>query len=214
MKSWKCAALVVALVCVASESFGQMLELHNTVRASAGRGPLVVNSKLQSAAQGYANILYRTRGFGHYAGGTTPSGRIWRSGYTPVSWGENMALTSGGEAAAFSLWRASSGHNANILGNFREVGFGNTGNYFVAVYGSSAVASRSADAPVCSNGNCSVPNGGACGSGGSCGSCGNCGSSSGGECSGARFPVASATVRATRNTVRFMLRPFGCRRCR
>ena len=212
--------MFVALVFVASESFGQMLELHNTVRARAGRGPLVVNSKLQSAAQGYADILYRTRGFGHYAGGTTPNGRIYRSGYVPVSWGENMALTSGGEASAFSLWRSSPGHNANILGNFREVGFGNTGNYYVAVYGSSAVASRSADAPVCSNGNCgpaigerSVPNGEACancdcpsGSGGGCSGCS--------ACYGPRFPVVAATARATRNTVRLMLRPFGCRRCR
>lgn len=223
MKSWKCAAMCAALVFVASQAFGQMLELHNTVRARTGRGPLVVNSQLQSAAQGYANILHRTRGFGHYAGGTTPTGRIYRSGYAPVAWGENMAVTPGGEAAAFSLWRSSSGHNANILGNFKEVGFGSTGNYYVAVYGSEAVASRSADPPVCVNGNCgpavgacNCPNGGTC-------ACANCdcpsvsgggGCSSGAECSGARFPMAAATARATRNTVRLMLRPFGCRRCR
>jgi uncharacterized protein YkwD len=48
---------------------------------------------------------------------------------------ENIALHSNATAQnIFNLWKNSSGHNANMLGNHTQMGIGKAGNYVTAVF--------------------------------------------------------------------------------
>jgi hypothetical protein len=143
MKSF-CACVVAVLFCVSCVDEGlasekdEMLRLHNSVRSS----PLARSAVLESAAQKYAEHLMATGRVGHYVG-SSPSDRLRRAGYAWSTWAENVAWASPDARQSFQVWRSSGGHNANILGAFREVGFGQSGRYWVAVYGTPAVASVS-----------------------------------------------------------------------
>jgi hypothetical protein len=66
------------------------------------------------------------RGYFDHTGldGSSPSDRAQAAGY-PDGAGENIAASSRGTAiSVFSLWRASPGHNANILGSYAAIGLG------------------------------------------------------------------------------------------
>jgi hypothetical protein len=56
--------------------------------------------------------------------GSTPGDRAAAAGYSQFV-GENIASSSVGKAiSVFSLWRASPGHNANLLGQYAATGLG------------------------------------------------------------------------------------------
>jgi len=66
------------------------------------------------------------RGYFSHTGldGSSPSDRAQAAGY-PGGSGENIAASSRGTAiSVFSLWRASAGHNANLLGAYAATGIG------------------------------------------------------------------------------------------
>jgi uncharacterized protein YkwD len=117
----------------------EMLRLHNSVRSS----PLERSEVLDGVAQQYAEHLLATGGVGHYVG-SSPVDRIRRAGYVWSTWAENVAWASADARHSFNVWRSSGGHNANILGSFREVGLGQAGHYWVAVYGTPAGATAAA----------------------------------------------------------------------
>ena len=111
-----------------------MLALHNNHRARYGLRGLVLHSKLNAAAQRYANYSQRTQRFGHYADGRSPSQRISAEGMSYSSWAENMAWGQGSAQSAMNTWVNSSGHHGNILSGHTHVGFGYSGGVWVAVF--------------------------------------------------------------------------------
>lgn len=121
-----------------SSELRQALRLINDERARAGRGPLTLDSRLNRAAQGHARYMSDAGVLSHTGrGGSTFVERIEAAGYEP--WrhlGENVARGYGTWSAAMTGWMGSSGHRANILGrNFRNVGLGRYGHYYVQDFG-------------------------------------------------------------------------------
>lgn len=119
--------------------------LTNQERAANGLPGLRLNSKLNQAAQAKAQHMIANNYWSHNApDGTTPWYFFDQAGYVYRNAGENLAygfLTSDG---AVQGWMDSPGHRANILGDYKDVGFGyaNGENYqgnkntvIVAMYG-------------------------------------------------------------------------------
>jgi uncharacterized protein YkwD len=99
--------------------------LANSVRRAAGLGPLSADSRLNAAARGHSMDMVARGYFSHTSPeGSTPSIRARAAGY-PGGAGENIAASSQGTAISiFRAWRASQGHNANILRPYRASGIG------------------------------------------------------------------------------------------
>jgi len=111
-----------------------VLCLINRERAEHGLNPLVVNPRLEGAAEGHCSELIADDYFAHVSpGGETPVDRIRRTGYIPgpsvgyvigenLAWGTYSLSTPRSIVAA---WIASPGHLANILeGQYTETGIG------------------------------------------------------------------------------------------
>ncbi len=106
--------------------------LINHERAQRGRGRLTVSSRLSKAAARHSADMARRNYFSHVSpAGSTFLTRIKRTGYLngARSWSaaENIAWGSGEHGTPRSIvraWMRSSGHRANILGRFRNVGLG------------------------------------------------------------------------------------------
>jgi uncharacterized protein YkwD len=114
------------------------LQLLNDYRAQNGRGPLVPHPDLNGAADWYATDMATKNYFGHaqYCGqtfgvyqahcdslGRWPGARVAAFGY-PAGVGENSAAGFSSAQAVFNAWKGSSGHNANMLGNYTVIGIG------------------------------------------------------------------------------------------
>ena len=88
----------------------------NTHRAAAGRGPLVVDSRLTSAAQSHADDMANRSVLTHVgADGSNAGQRIAVYGYGATTWGENVAAGQTTAAEVVDAWMRSSGHRATIL---------------------------------------------------------------------------------------------------
>lgn len=108
--------------------------LVNRERLSHGEGALSQNTKLQTAAQGHSEDMYKGDYFEHDGrNGGTPLSRMRAAGYifSPhigYAVGENIAwatLWLATPKAIVASWMASPGHRANILdATFRESGIG------------------------------------------------------------------------------------------
>jgi uncharacterized protein YkwD len=101
-----------------------VLCLINQQRAENGELPLVVDSRLQHAAESHAEELIAVDYFAHVSpSGVTPVDRIRATGYIPGAEfgyliGENLAwgtLTLSTPQAIVEAWMASPEHRANIL---------------------------------------------------------------------------------------------------
>jgi uncharacterized protein YkwD len=89
----------------------------NSHRAASGRGPLVVDSRLTSAAQSHANDMANRLVMTHVgADGSNAGQRIAVYGYGATTWGENVAAGQTTAAEVVDAWMRSSGHRSNILG--------------------------------------------------------------------------------------------------
>jgi uncharacterized protein YkwD len=106
-----------------------MLCMTNYARTASGLKPLSAARPLvKSAARKSADIL-RCDEFSHEACGRPFTYWMERFGYTKGCWsaGENIAFGTGALGTVrriFIAWMNSSGHRANILGQFREIGIG------------------------------------------------------------------------------------------
>jgi len=99
------------------------LSLINNYRAQAGLPALAASPTLNRAAAWLANDLGQERYFSHYDSlGRSPSARALDCGYSSGA-AENIAAGTYADAAgdAFTMWRNSSGHNANMLGQGHRV---------------------------------------------------------------------------------------------
>ena len=111
------AALVLAPTASASASeSGSIHSFINQARAAAGLAPLNRNASLDQVAANWANQLAAS---GQLAHNPSYSAQV-PGGWTNV--GENVAQGQPTGAAMHDAWMASSGHRANILGGFTNVG--------------------------------------------------------------------------------------------
>ena len=103
----------------------QVLGMVNTARAGAGLAPVAWDARVAVAAQAHSadmaamNVMTHTGSDGSNAGD-----RLLRAGFDWRAWGENVAAGMTSVQAAFDAWMGSSGHRAQILGNFTVIGLG------------------------------------------------------------------------------------------
>lgn len=95
----------------------QVLDLVNAERAKAGKKPLAMDKELLAAAMQRAAEI--TLKFEH----TRPNGELCFTASSKMT-GENIAAWQTSPAQAMQSWMASSGHKANILGDYTMVGIG------------------------------------------------------------------------------------------
>jgi uncharacterized protein YkwD len=102
------------------------LDLINAHRAANGRSPLAAQGQLTAAADRHSQDMAANGFFSHTGSDGTDGGqRIRQAGYSWTAWGENISWHSGDASAnaAFTGWRNSRPHNANMLdAGFTEIG--------------------------------------------------------------------------------------------
>lgn len=99
----------------------------NQYRAQNGKPALQVSVSLTTASKWMSNDLATKNYFSHTdSQGRTFSTRLGAFGYTyNTSKGENIAAGNATAARTFEQWRASSGHNTNMLStSYRVIGIG------------------------------------------------------------------------------------------
>jgi hypothetical protein len=102
-----------------------LLCLTNLHRFRNGLPAYKRDTRLGAAARGHSADMV-ARGFFDHTNpdGLGPSSRVMAAGY-PGGAGENIAANGTGTAASlFTQWKNSSGHNANMLGDYRAAGMG------------------------------------------------------------------------------------------
>jgi len=103
----------------------EFLDLINQYRAQNGRGPLTISTNLTRSAAWMAKDLAENNYFSHTdSTGRTFDVRMAQCDATPY-YGENIAAGTYRSSAqsVFAAWRASSGHNTNMLrSSFRQIG--------------------------------------------------------------------------------------------
>ncbi|GEM_PF-6313117 len=110
---------------------GQIIGLINSYRTSQGKSALASYSTLSSRARTHSSNM-ATQGFFDHRG--FPSPRLSGIAYSAAA--ENIALRNGGNIVSSIVngWIASSGHRANMLGNYTKVGVGvaksSSGTYY------------------------------------------------------------------------------------
>lgn len=108
-----------------SMSIGELLAATNQSRAAAGLGALALNAKLNSGAQAKANDMISKNYWSHNApDGTQPWQFFTGHGYKYQKAGENLAYGFDTSGQVIDGWMNSAGHRANILGTYKDVGFG------------------------------------------------------------------------------------------
>jgi len=95
----------------------------NNYRAQNGLGPLRVSTSLTNAATWDTTDLAQKNYFSHTDSlGRDPFKRMTAFGYGfSTSKGENIAAGNATAAATFSQWKASAGHNQNMLSSAYKV---------------------------------------------------------------------------------------------
>jgi hypothetical protein len=104
---------------------GTILSLVNQARAEHGKGPLKLNSAMNAVALAWAKHMAAANSMVH-----NPN----YSKQIPGGWtraGENIAHGFASPAAVHEAWMNSSGHRANILGDYTDIGIA-----FITVDGS------------------------------------------------------------------------------
>jgi len=100
----------------------------NSERATLGKKPLAINSHLSNAAYLHSADMAEQGYFSHTSlDGRTFDQRIVAAGYTNYSsLAENIAYAYGSPDAArvYNMWKNSSGHYANMMGDFSDAGLG------------------------------------------------------------------------------------------
>jgi uncharacterized protein YkwD len=116
-----------ALGAPATQQEAAMLCLVNGARHARGLPELAADDALARAADHKSADILRCNEFSHEACDREFTYWIERSGYGGCSLGENIAWgggSLGGVRSIFRLWMHSSGHRANILGPYEEIGIG------------------------------------------------------------------------------------------
>jgi uncharacterized protein YkwD len=123
-----------------------VLNLVNQERAKEGLARLTHNALLEKSAVKHAQDMKSNNYFDHTGlNGSSPTQRIKAEGYPNVSpcncnrrfyYGENIARGQTTPAQVVRDWMNSPGHRANIMSkNFKEIGIGIAGTYWVQNFG-------------------------------------------------------------------------------
>lgn len=112
-----------------------MLDLHNTSRASLGVPILMYSAELSRTAAEHAYWMASRRRLTHNTGwfgiGGGVATRLLRAGILETPVGENIYRGSSSAGEVYSAWFASTGHRQNILNyQFGRMGLGVHGNYW------------------------------------------------------------------------------------
>lgn len=121
----------------------------NEYRASEkNHPPLALNEKLSEVALAHAQYLEAKNTCSHTGvGGSKPKDRVIAAGIKEVAVGENVAASDNPTATEFfKLWRDSSGHRKNMLGDWTEIGIGVVGRTAVTVFTKPGYCANDADA--------------------------------------------------------------------
>ena len=122
----------------------RLVELTNTERSQAEKGPLRVNARLMQAAQIQADQLAQVGRLDHVLPETAyprPEDRLAATGYTWQIFAENLGSGYTDASRAVEEWMQSPEHRANILSaDHTETGTGYSRNaagrpYYVQVFG-------------------------------------------------------------------------------
>ena len=100
-----------------------VLKFTNQFRKSKGRDVVIMRDDLNAIARKHSADMARgRRGFGH--GGFDQRqrqiSRIYETSYV----GENVAYGASTGRAAVDMWKKSTGHRKNMLGNYKYMGIG------------------------------------------------------------------------------------------
>ena len=101
-----------------------VLNYTNKFRKSHGLSALVMRGDLNAMAQKYCEDMARGRtGFGHsgFNQRFTQASRMIKGFRT---YAENVAYGAGSGKEVVNMWKNSSGHRRNMLGNYRYIGIG------------------------------------------------------------------------------------------
>jgi uncharacterized protein YkwD len=128
----------------------QVIDLTNKERATKGLPPLVPDPLLMRAAQTQAQDMLSNNYFSHRdRNGGQPWDRTQALGYASERVGENIAFGQDVPTEVMETWMASEGHRANILNrDYRAIGVGVAGTYWVQVFGDKATHGAVAAAEV------------------------------------------------------------------
>lgn len=106
-------------------SISGLVEATNQSRAANGLGALAVNAALNSGAQSKADHMIAHNYWAHTApDGTEPWHFFSQTGYNYTHAGENLAYGFDSSSEIQDAWMNSPGHRANVLGDYKDVGFG------------------------------------------------------------------------------------------
>ena len=138
--SWASSTTVSTTAGPCSSDRGDILRLVNRERSRRGIKPVVLNLRLNNAAQYHSTWMARTPKFAH----DNWTAEIKAAGYPPGVWGQNIALGQVTADLAMYTWMHSAGHAANILNpKYKSLGVGcarrgTTGNgyYWTQNFGS------------------------------------------------------------------------------
>lgn len=117
-----------------TDEFGNLL---NQARAAAGKGPVVLNPSLTTAATAQAQDLVVNDYFSHTGrNGSTVSSRARAAGYRYCLIAENIANGRRSAADVLAAWQASPGHyHNNMLPRVNEYGIGRYQDTWVLMLG-------------------------------------------------------------------------------
>jgi uncharacterized protein YkwD len=103
----------------------EVVRLVNEFRAQNGKTKLNVNAALSQAAEEHSEDMAFNDFFSHTGSdGSQVGARVSEEGYDGRSVGENIAAGQSTPQKVFNAWKASPGHNANMLGSWEDIGVG------------------------------------------------------------------------------------------
>ncbi len=106
----------------------QLAALINQHRQSSGLKALALDPCISSAAQGHSEWMVANNVFDHVGkNGSEEATRCQWAGCSCSA--ENIYYGSDAPSDAFNAWKASSGHNANMLGGYAKMGIGVYGGH-------------------------------------------------------------------------------------
>lgn len=114
----------------------------NMYRALRDLPPVRLDNQLSNSAQAKSDDLVQHHYFAHFRDGTKPWDYIEDAGYNYASAGENLAKCYSSPQDIVAAWINSPAHEAILLGDYDDAGFGSTVNpddgcaYVTAHFGS------------------------------------------------------------------------------
>lgn len=123
-----CLALFISLVSFSPEKNANIVQdvfsETNQFRRSKGKPDLIIRKDLNAIAQKHSADMARGRvGFGH-GGFEKRNAMASRKIQSMRSFAENVAYGAKSGESVVNMWKHSSGHRRNMLGNFKYIGIG------------------------------------------------------------------------------------------